>query len=274
MWQQAVRLNARLLTLPRLSLATRLGVMFQEVAAAIVLLLHGTAVIRANGSRIGVRSISELGTVIASVVDVYDALSATSLLDSGGSPLIIDIGANIGQFGWAARLWIPHCRLVSVEPDPATFERLSVNIRPGPSVTLIEAAVGDAPGSKPLYRHPLSILSSLAPFGDGYSRFNVVPVSVLRLDDILASESSPIDLLKVDVEGYEGEVMLGAATTLQRTRYLLFEMSLGRDVRHHNLEILGHIKSMAPRSSILKFGRPLGGKRPACQDVLISLDSL
>lgn len=271
--QQAVRLNGTLVSLGELSVFGRMNWLLQEAATACKLLSRRAAVVRARSIQFEVRSVSELGTLVSAVVDVYDIFAATGFLTDQEAPHIVDVGANIGQFSSAARFWCPRCRIVGFEPDPATFGRLSRNVRVSGSTSLFEMALGSDTGCKTLYRHPLSIMSSLDPVGDGYSADNTVPVPVGRLDDVLGQDSSPIDLLKIDVEGYEMEVLLGGTATLGRSRYLLVEIGLGRDHLHRNLELLAHIKAVAPRSSIVRFGRPLGGRSPACQDVLISLES-
>jgi hypothetical protein len=99
----------------------------------------------------------------------------------------------------------------------------------------------------------------------------VIDVDVARLDDVLPA-GEMIDILKIDVEGFELEVLKGSIESLRRTRYLLLELGLGRQDDGRNLEVLSLVKSLAPDSRIIRFGRPLGGTaQPACQDVLISL---
>ena len=110
----------------------------------------------------------------------------------------------------------------------------------------------------------------MTPFGEGYDG-SAVTVPVWRLDDVLRAESLAIDVLKIDVEGSEYDVILGATRTLRRCRYVLLELGLKRDSSRRNLELLSYIKHVVPSAPIVRFGRPLGGHEPLCQDVLLRL---
>ena len=100
-----------------------------------------------------------------------------------------------------------------------------------------------------------------------------IELHVERLDDVLASKADRIDLLKLDVEGFEGPVLKGAKETLQRSHYLLLELGLGRtSPGTTNLEVLTWVHSEVPGASILRMGRLLGSpEAPLGQDVLINL---
>ena len=94
------------------------------------------------------------------------------------------------------------------------------------------------------------------------------PSSARRRD----RRAGPVDLVKIDVEGFEIEVLRGATALLGRTRYLLIELSLGREDSTANLEVL-RTSTTSPRARIVRMGRPLGNPNaPICQDVLIDLD--
>jgi hypothetical protein len=77
-----------------------------------------------------------------------------------------------------------------------------------------------------------SDLSSLLPFskrlqelyGPGSTRTNTVTVPVRQLDEFTA-DSDPVDLLKIDVQGFERQVLRGASATLERTRAILIELN-------------------------------------------------
>lgn len=124
--------------------------------------------------------------------------------------LFIDVGSNIGSYTVLASA-VCRARSISFEPDPNTMRSLSRNVHAnkiGDLVTLHEAAVGAQNGT--------------VDFTSGHDTTNRVitgssstgrQVAVRRLDDILVGES-PV-LLKIDVEGYESEVIAGAMQTLK-----------------------------------------------------------
>ena len=97
--------------------------------------------------------------------------------------------------------------------------------------------LGGERGTAVLHIDPLrDDIASLAGFGETYLRANTtarptkaIQCEVRTLDDLCMQHGIPeIDLLKVDVEGFEFEVLGGAATMLARTKAIVVELSLIR----------------------------------------------
>jgi len=215
--------------------------------------------------------ISALGTFQSCIVDIQNELITSGILVPTADPLVVDVGANVGQFATAVKLLCPASRVISFEPDPTVFSLLQENIGHLPNVRAYCFALGSSTTRLPLYRHELSVMSSLVFEGGGREPKGVIDVDVVRLDDVIAT-GEIIDILKVDVEGFELDVLKGSIEVLRRTRYLLLELGLGREDDGRNLEVLSFVKSAVPDARIIRFGRPLGGAvEPICQDVLISL---
>jgi FkbM family methyltransferase len=146
--------------------------------------------------------------------------------------VILDVGANIGMYSLAmARAAGPEAQLHAFEPHPATFRHLdehrALNDLGGrlrchelacgaraETLTIHEAGTRDE-GKSSLQRKA----------GDGFVpsfQVRVAPVDALVEELALPS----IDLMKVDVEGHEPEVFLGARASLERFAPLLcFELS-------------------------------------------------
>ncbi|MFO0956771.1 MAG: FkbM family methyltransferase [Isosphaeraceae bacterium] len=122
---------------------------------------------------------------------------------------VVDIGANIGGFSvLAARLVGPSGRVISFEPNPATFQRLLQNIALNrlENVTAYPDGVGGEAGTLDLYMHTKSALASLYDSVDGRSSDpnQAVRVQVRILAEIFRSNHlEQIDMLKVDCEGAE-----------------------------------------------------------------------
>jgi FkbM family methyltransferase len=107
------------------------------------------------------------------------------------------------------------------EPFPGAAEMLETNLRINQlsNVRLIRAAVADQPGTLPLYFNDALRLTQGASLRNWDYVTGKVEVPVLRLDDSLAEQGvDAIDLLKVDVEGYEPEVLAGAESTITRCK--------------------------------------------------------
>jgi FkbM family methyltransferase len=155
---------------------------------------------------------------------------------------LVDVGAHVGA--WCAAM-LRHAaprRILAFEPAPATFARLAAQPwARDPRVRLLPHAVGAAPGELTLHltSHP-SAHSALAPrpgmnahYGSGWDEVGAVRVPMTTLDRELA-DWDEVSLLKVDVQGYEPQVLAGAARTLARTRALMIEANL---VPHYRGEL-------------------------------------
>ncbi len=117
----------------------------------------------------------------------------------------IDVGANLGLYSVLFAARSGHGPVISFEPSP-TFQRLQENLSHVPCATAINMGVGAEAGSLPLH---LADGDDHANFREGTSADHVV--DVITLDSVPAIQDLPqIDFLKIDVEGWEPQVMAGA----------------------------------------------------------------
>jgi FkbM family methyltransferase len=134
--------------------------------------------------------------------------------------VVVDVGANIGTHAIVSALQVgPAGRVFACEAHPATAGYLRSNIRLNglePVIEVIESAAGEA--------------RSEAVFSDERSddqnhvvmvRTEGIRVPVETLDSLIPKQ--PVDLLKIDVEGFELMVLRGSCDTLSRTRAIYFE---------------------------------------------------
>lgn len=267
--RQSLNLDSRLLGTRGQTLRWKLGFLARKYLV-LSQLGRGPARFDASPLALTVRDLSGLGSLQSSIVDFHDDIVAPGILR--GSPFIVDIGANIGQFVNAAKLFFPSAHVMCFEPDPDTFADLSVNTRDLENVVLHNVGLGAAEEQLAFHRHKLSGMSS---FRDGIEKNHdrgTIELNVRRLDDIIERDRC-VDLLKIDVEGFERQVLEGGWQTLLRSRYLLIELSLQRSGGHENLQLLRSIAEHAPRAAIVRFGRQLGeADHPVCQDALIAID--
>jgi FkbM family methyltransferase len=142
--------------------------------------------------------------------------NARSFLENHISPgmRIVDIGANLGLYSvLMARLAGPTGRVIAFEPDPELFASLQQNARlNGVRVEGHNLALGAAAGELTLHK---SIINS----GDNHLGALETPLfrravatTVVRLDDVLPQLA--VDLIKIDVQGWELEVLRGMGATL------------------------------------------------------------
>jgi FkbM family methyltransferase len=146
---------------------------------------------------------------------------------------LVDVGANEGSFLEGALRLARPAAVVACEPLPACRERLTRILAGVPRGRLVQMVVGSVTGTAELHctRNP-KLTSVLVPrediksaYDDGdYSVIQMLTTSVTRLDDIVTS-GDRVGLLKVDVQGYELEVLQGGMRTLRQTDALLIEVN-------------------------------------------------
>jgi FkbM family methyltransferase len=144
--------------------------------------------------------------------------------------VVVDVGANVGSTVVpSARRVGPQGKVVCFEPHPRIFRCLQENVDVNglQNVEAHNLAMGGTTGVMAISDVSEDDTNRLVERGSGAS------IPVARLDDV-CRPLPHIDLLKIDVEGYELEVLAGAAETLEKTRHLCIEVSEG------NLAQYGH----------------------------------
>jgi FkbM family methyltransferase len=128
----------------------------------------------------------------------------------------IDIGANIGQLALAASTCVgSNGKVYAFEPHPRTILYLRDNIALNgiTNVVTAHAAVGARAGWCMISDGPSDDQNRV-----GNTGFCVLQI---RLDDFFPHV--PVRLLKIDVEGYEEEVLRGCEGLLQSSEFVYFE---------------------------------------------------
>ncbi|WP_406475371.1 FkbM family methyltransferase [Streptomyces sp. NBC_01615] len=154
-------------------------------------------------------------------LDVFEALAEHS-------SLIVDAGANIGVYSCLGGARLPQSgRVVAFEPVPDTLRYLKENIRANglsEKVVVEAAAVGAEVSTLTINLHPggntmhgaASVLSDSA--GP-----EALITPMVSLDTCFpAGGTADPDLMKIDVEGYDGFALEGARNLIERARPTLF----------------------------------------------------
>jgi len=150
--------------------------------------------------------------------------------------LVIDIGANEGQFAKELRAGGYSGRIVSFEPLSAAYGRLLQESNHDSDWHVHQrCALGDCPGEVELNISGNSVSSSILPMLTSHSR--AAPESaylghesapLITLDSIAPPyfEGAQAPFLKIDTQGYEWHVLDGALATLPKVRGIQMELSL------------------------------------------------
>jgi FkbM family methyltransferase len=128
--------------------------------------------------------------------------------------VVVDVGANIGIYSrFLSRCVGPTGMVHSFEPSPDNFKRLCATTRDLSNVRLTQAAVGERSGECKLYISDKLNVDHRAYKADGDSR-RAVEAEMVALDDYL-KPGQRVDLIKMDIQGYELHALRGAQRVVQ-----------------------------------------------------------
>lgn len=150
-----------------------------------------------------------------------------------GISKVFDIGANQGQFLGKMLQLFPHLHFYCFEPLLDCFSILKENFKQYPVVSFFNCALGSSNSTQTIYRNAFSLSSSLLPMHENHKEafpFTKIEfeeqINVKKLDDFMYL-INPEDryLLKIDVQGYEMEVIKGGRDILKNATVILIEVS-------------------------------------------------
>jgi len=162
------------------------------------------------------------------------------LVPSGAT--VFDIGANLGFYAtmFAAQTG-PTGRVFAFEPSRRVFEKLCATVERNRlnHVTALNVGCGSTTESTVLRQVSRSSGNATLVAGEGAGE----AVQIRRLDGIPEAAAHPPHLLKIDVEGFESEVLAGARSILEQHRPVLYIELCGDYARSTNesLEILDEV---------------------------------
>ncbi len=135
---------------------------------------------------------------------------------------ILDIGAHIGLFSvFFSKKLSDKGRVICFEPTPGTFQILekTAELNDLKNCTLVNAAIADKSGSL-----NFNLTSSDGEGSNANSlvhterTVNVTKVKVFSIDDYRRAEKLKINILKIDVEDYELNALIGAKETFDQDK--------------------------------------------------------
>lgn len=147
--------------------------------------------------------------------------------------MVVDIGANRGQFALAVRRWAPKARVISFEPLPGPSSVFRKVFAGDHQVTLYQTAIGPKVELRTMHLSERDDSSSLLPIspvqtttfpGTGEIATLDVPSGPLskfvRIDELTQHS-----MLKLDVQGFEYEALLGCQSLLKYFEWIYCECS-------------------------------------------------
>lgn len=139
--------------------------------------------------------------------------------------IFVDVGANIGQHSLYASYLCGH--VYSFEPIKRLYDQFSGSVFKNDilNITPYNYALGNEKKDLPIYSNEANMGGSSILVRDNKNFLQ--NVKILRLDDVYEQMGiTRADMMKIDVEGYELEVLLGARSFIKKYRpKILMEFS-------------------------------------------------
>ena len=136
--------------------------------------------------------------------------------------VVVDVGANRGQFAVLLRKDRYAGRIISLEPIAEVFESLQRTAAGDPLWTTLNVAAGAQNGPAEIGVSEETVFSSMLPVNQAASDFDPTSrvvaretIQVRRLDELMADLEGRI-FLKIDTQGFEAQVLEGAGAWMSR----------------------------------------------------------
>lgn len=198
---------------------------------------------------------------------------------------IIDVGANTGQFARMIRGVLPEARIYSFEPIRECFLELDRDLGGTPALRAFNLALGESDGEVEILRNAFTPCSSMLEptsllereYPDS-ARRERVKVAMARLDTVLSDlDLGPEVLVKIDVEGYEPQVIRGAEASLSRALFVSIEIHFreyykGQPLFDHIYRMMTE-RGFVYRGSAGQYASPVD-HRPSYMDAIFENERL
>jgi FkbM family methyltransferase len=180
-----------------------------------------------------------------------------------------DIGANLGNRTRCFR----HlgCEVVAVEPQSSCFHKLQGRFGNDPGIRLVNKAVGRDAGHATIHVSPDHVLSSLSESFIERTRASgrfantswnrTETVEMTTLDQLIAEHGEP-NFIKIDVEGYESEVLAGLS---QAVPWVSIEWT--PEFPENTRASLGHLAKLGNYEYNLSWGESMRFSKPQWRDM-------
>ena len=180
------------------------------------------------------RVLRRVGVDVLRYPEHHVAHKRVRLLHHHGVDQVFDVGANAGGYGAELREFGYRGEIVSFEPLAGPYARLRRLADADSRWTAINLALGAANATALMNVAANTASSSFLPMEKTHRRaapwagyVGQEDVTVTRLDDVFDRyRNGSVPFLKLDVQGYEEQVLEGATSSLRRVQGVQAEMSL------------------------------------------------
>jgi FkbM family methyltransferase len=141
---------------------------------------------------------------------------------------IIDVGANRGSWTRTALQFFPDAQYTLIEPQDFLKQHIQDLLNGDYKIRWINAGAGDAPGKLPFTVASRDDSSTFVISAEEARRAGLRQefVEIQTLNDIVKSQGLPADMVKIDAEGLDLRVLMGASELFQTTEIFLVEVNI------------------------------------------------
>jgi FkbM family methyltransferase len=143
--------------------------------------------------------------------------------------VIADVGAYIGDVTLELHQHFPNAVIYSFEPIDSSFGQLKGAVAGITNIHINKLAAGESKGTIEIPLYAEASINTLKQAAYDSGPINSQKIDVERLDDFFDKKGiSSIDIIKIDVEGYEIQALTGAAKLLKNAKYIVTEVGFKR----------------------------------------------
>jgi FkbM family methyltransferase len=193
--------------------------------------------------------------------------------------IVLDIGANIGTVALRAAAIAKKGHVYAFEPDTGNYNslRFNIDLNSFENITPVKKAIGATPQQSKLFKvnRYNTGMNRILSSSDGFRDFEWI--SVVTLDEEIARlKLDRIDLIKIDVEGYELNVLQGARLVIEKFHPLIVIEVIEVNLKNNgqtSAEVIQFLKGLGYSFIDLKTGKPLMNEHHLETDVLCYADN-
>jgi FkbM family methyltransferase len=167
-------------------------------------------------------------------IHIYRSIRLARKLKNPGFT-ILDIGGGIGATAKIFRKEFPANKILIFEPINESFNSIRSLFQSDALTEVLRLAAGNENSKRQINVANRITSSSILPLSsdkdskvfneDNLGRSRIEDIEIVRLDDFLQAESDEIGIMKIDVQGFELDVLKGAEKTLRKTDIVVLEVN-------------------------------------------------
>jgi FkbM family methyltransferase len=172
------------------------------------------------------------------------------------TPVVIDIGANVGYFSLNFFCIYPNAQLIAFEPIPNNYQLLQTyqQKNPGLNLTIVNEAVAGKTGELELFFNKADSFSTSATlFKNTHEPDSIIVQTTTLLDIIEQRNLTTVDLLKLDCEGAEYDILYHTPTdVLKKIKAMAIETHTGPGEKENIQALVTYLQTQGYTTQMLR----------------------